>query len=140
MEGTGPHFPLVGEAARRDRVFSCRIGDPVSESAGELRERRHDFCVVLNDAGILLGRIRRVRAQEAPAGALVEEIMEHGPTTIRPDESAERVLQRMQKSGVSAVLVTSKRGEYLGVARQKDIAALIESHKADRPVSGIDRR
>jgi rhodanese-related sulfurtransferase len=29
VEGTGPHYPLAGEAARRDIVYECRLGSRV---------------------------------------------------------------------------------------------------------------
>ncbi|MFN2526853.1 MAG: CBS domain-containing protein [Actinomycetota bacterium] len=140
LEGSGPHYPVVGEAARRDRVLECRAGDDVSGPAKALASGGHDFCVVLNDEDILLGRLRKKAAASAPPDAKVEDVMEIGPTTVRPSAGAEGLLQRMQKRTVPAVLVTTEKGKFLGIARQRDLNNLVNKAKSEKPVSGFERR
>ncbi len=140
LEGSGPHYPVVGEAARRDRVLECRMGDQIGNAAQAFAQGEHDFCVVLNDEDVLLGRLRKKPAATAPPDAQVEDFMEIGPTTIRPSAGAEGLLERMVKKSVPAVLVTTEKGKFLGIARQRDLQKLVSEAKSDQPVSGIARR
>ncbi len=140
LEGTGPHYPVVGEVARRDRVLECRIGDSVASAAQAFASGEHDYCVVLNDEDILLGRLRKKAAAAASPGAIVDETMENGPSTIRPGSSAESLLQRMQERNISAVPITTAKGKFLGFARRRDLERLVEASRSERPVSGLHRR
>jgi CBS domain-containing protein len=63
------------------------------------------------------------------SGKLVEDVMETGPTTVRPSEPAEALLERMERRNVPAVVVTTKRGELVGIARRGDLRRLIEESK-----------
>ncbi|HEX2241221.1 MAG TPA: CBS domain-containing protein [Actinomycetota bacterium] len=96
--------------------------------------------MVLNDEDVLLGRLRKKSAAAAPPEAKVEEVMQIGPTTVRPTAGAEDLLDRMQKRNVPAVLVTTGKGKFLGIARQRHLRALVEKSKSERPVSGLHRR
>ena len=49
----------MGEVARRDIVHECRLGSTVGESRAAVTERGPSYCGVLNDEGILLGRLRK---------------------------------------------------------------------------------
>jgi hypothetical protein len=55
VEGKGPHYPLVGEVARRDIVHECRLGSKVGESRIAVAESRLGYCVVLNDHDVPMG-------------------------------------------------------------------------------------
>lgn len=66
--------------------------------------------------------------------------MQLGPTTVRPSVGAEGLLERMEKRNVSAVLVTTEKGKFVGVARQRDLRALVEKSKSEKPVSSLHRR
>jgi CBS domain-containing protein len=125
MEGNGPHFAMAGEVATKDGIYTCAVGSSSQASSRKMEERGDSFCLVLNDAGILLGRLRKEhldRGSDAP----VETIMETGPTTVRPSEPAKALLERMEKRKVPAIVVTTKRGELVGVARRQDLRQLVE--------------
>ena len=94
MEGRGPHYAVAGEVADREAVLACRVGDLVGDLSYELDTVPHDYCVVLNDQDIVLGRMRKKNVQ-GPADVPVELVMEAGPTTLRPNEPAEELLQRI---------------------------------------------
>ncbi|MDQ3956353.1 MAG: CBS domain-containing protein [Actinomycetota bacterium] len=124
-EGAGPHYAVAGEAADRDAVLACRVGDRVDEAARELGATPHDYCVVLNDQDIVLGRIRKKNVI-GPGDARVERVMEPGPTTVRTEEPAPALLERMEKRKVRAVLVTTSKGRLVGVATRASLRALID--------------
>ncbi len=123
-EGSGPHYAVAGEAADRDSVLACRIGDRVDDAARALDETPHDYCVVLNDEDIVLGRMRKKNIAGA-GDARVELVMEPGPTTVRTTEPAAALLERMEKGRVRAVLVTTSKGHLVGVATQASLRSLI---------------
>ena len=128
IEGSGPHYAMAGEVATRDRLHACVLGSLVEDSARAMQESGDTFCLVLNEAGIVMGRLRQ-KDREMVRGKLVEDVMETGPTTVRPTEPAEALLERMERRNVPAVVVTTKRGELVGIARRGDLRRLIEESK-----------
>jgi CBS domain-containing protein len=77
--------------------------------------------VVVNDRRIVLGRLRQ-REFAADPGAVVEEVMEAGPTTYRPDRPPEETARYLAERKVAGVLVTRSDGELIGLFRRDDIA------------------
>ncbi len=130
MEGNGPHYPLAGLVARRAVVHECRLGSNVGESRRAVEETGQSYCVVLNDDDILLGRMRK-RHLAAGDEKVVDEVMEIGPTTVRATESADALLKRMRERDVPAVLITSAKGKFLGIARQTDLEHLVSQSHAE---------
>ena len=125
VEGKGPHFALAGEVASTDGVYTCGLGSMVRESAREMRARGDSFCLVVNEEGIVLGRLRKNHL-DPDSDERVERVMETGPTTVRPTEPAKPLLERMDKRNVLAIVVTTRRGELVGVARREDLRRLVE--------------
>lgn len=123
-EGKGPHYAVAGEAADRDAVLSCRVGDPLGDAAQALDSVEHDYCVVVNEHDIVLGRLRKKNVQGALEGP-VERAMEPGPTTVRTTEAASALLERMIKRNVQAVLVTTNKGRLVGVATRDALHELV---------------
>src|SRR5918996_4270924 len=124
VEGNGPHYAVVGEVADREAVLTCKVGDRVGDLTDALDTVPHDYCVVLNDRGIVLGRMRK-RNVQGRADEAVELVMEPGPTTLRPKEPAKALLERMKKRNVPAVIVTTKKGRLIGAVTQEALAELI---------------
>lgn len=125
-EGTGPHYAVAGKVADRGAVLQCRAGDRVGDLADKLESVRHDYCVILNDYDVVLGRVR-AKNLEGPSDQRVELVMEPGPTTVRPTEPAEGLLERMKRRKVPAVLVTSKDGRLVGAVTQHALEQLISN-------------
>lgn len=73
-----------------------------------------DRVVVVSESEVVVGTVRGERLRDAEPGSIVGDIMSIGPTTIRPDEDAKAVRDRMTKRGVSTLLVTTPTGELLG--------------------------
>jgi CBS domain-containing protein len=123
-EGTGTHTPLAGEIADREAVLTCRLGDRVGDIADKLGTVPHDYCVVLNDHDIILGRMRKKNIL-GPPDAPVEQAMKPGPTTVRPSEPARGLLERMRKKHVPSVIVSTNKGRLMGVVTQDALQRLV---------------
>jgi CBS domain-containing protein len=124
LEGKGPHFAMAGEVATKDGVHTCVVGSAVKDSATAMEERGESFCLVLNHQDIVLGRLRK-KHLDPDSDELVETVMETGPTTVRPTEPAKALLERMDKRSVPAIVVTTKKGRLMGIARREDLRRLV---------------
>jgi len=124
VEGEGPHYAVAGEVSDRAAVLTCRVGDPVGDLSAALDSVPHDYCVVLNDQEIVLGRMRKRNVAGSPDDA-VELVMDPGPTTLRPKEPAKPLLERMRAKKVPTAIVTTKDGRLVGAVTQKALEQLI---------------
>lgn len=101
----------VLDAIERD-VATCSPDTPVAvldtSSGGGSR------FVVVNEQGIVLGRVRTKDLVGAASDATAEQIMEPGPATVRADADLEETRERMQSRHVAGILVTTPQGELLG--------------------------
>jgi CBS domain-containing protein len=61
------------------------------------------------------------------ADGSVEHVMEPGPTTVRPDEPAGALLERMREKKVPAVIVTTNKGRLMGAVTQEALERLTSS-------------
>ena len=60
-----------------------------------------------------MGRLRGA-ALDAGAYLLVEDVMESGPTTTRPDIEVDALIERLHKRDVSSIVVASSGGRLVG--------------------------
>ncbi len=108
----------AGQVATRG-VPTCGL----SEFLGEVRQRVQgaggDACIVVNAERVVLGRVRGP-AWDGPDDATVEDVMEAGPTTVRPNEPLAALTERMQQHGSRSVLVTTSDGRLVGVLERVD--------------------
>jgi Mg/Co/Ni transporter MgtE len=123
-EATAATVPNAGEAARRGTP-TCALEDRL----GDVREKvlavgRH-VCIVVNDAGIVEGRLRG-RALDKTPEATAEEAMEIGPTTIRPNEQLGPLVERMHKRGVRTIIVSDLKGQLVGILYRDDAERALE--------------
>jgi hypothetical protein len=107
--------PTAGGAARDD-VVTCALSDRI----GELRERidhsPYPFALVTSREGILLGRLGR-SALDTDPDARAEDVMEPGPSTVRPNVDARALAER----DLRFAIVTTPKGRLVGVARREDL-------------------
>ena len=82
------------------------------------------MCVVVNDAGIVLGLLRG-ESFNADPGTPVEALMESGPTSVRPDVPLADITQRMQRRKAGSILVTTPDGRLVGILQRKDAEAML---------------
>lgn len=86
---------------------TCRPDDNV--------EGVDDSLVVVNDQGVVLGRVRPGRYHR---GTTAEGVMAPGPTTVRAHEPLDPLLERMKKRRVHEIIVTTPEGRLLGLVRR----------------------
>src|SRR4051812_3830086 len=77
-EGTNAELLYAGDLLDREPL-TCRLQDDLTTVSATLSASRYGFCLVVNDARIVLGRLRRSDLDHAAAGATVDSLMEPGP-------------------------------------------------------------
>lgn len=130
IEGEAADLSFVGSIARRD-VPTCRLDDPIADVRAELERSGWSSCFVVNEEGVVLGRIYRSRIGDADGEA--EDVMDPGPATFRPDVTAAEMAQRMEQSDLRTAPVTSSDGRLIGLVLREDV------EKAARPSQTADR-
>src|SRR5712691_7466721 len=103
-EGTAAAIPNAGEVARRDTP-TCALDDRVADVREDVLAVGRDVCIVVNPAGIVEGRLRGRALEETPE-ATAEQAMEIGPTTIRPSERLDPLIERMRSRAVATIVVS----------------------------------
>jgi CBS domain-containing protein len=84
-----------------------------------LDETGWDTCFVLDEAGVVLGRIGR-RAIRGREDVTAEEAMTLGPSTIRPNARLKDVAERMRRQNLTSLPVTTPDGRLLGLLTRSD--------------------
>lgn len=127
-------LPLDGDADSGTRVSSvaatevptCRPDEVVSAVAARLPDS-WDICVVINNAGVVLGLLGR-RALRSNEQTSVEDAMTAGPSTIRPSARLDAITKRMREQELTRIIITRSDGVLLGVLRAEDIARPSTGH------------
>ena len=107
------------DALRKDVVRSAP-GDSVEEAKERIEASPFGFGLVVDENGVLLGRLRGSALKESEDGA-VEQLMEVGPSTVRADVRAEELRERLEKRELRCAIVTTPDGVLLGVVRRSDL-------------------
>ena len=118
IEGKRAHEPRAGDLARRD-VPTCRPGETVGIARDRTRAAGWDVCLVVTDDRVVLGRLRQ-DALASDAAALVDDVIEPGPGTIRPGERLVSLVPRLRERRVGATIVTIPSGRLVGVLFRAD--------------------
>ena len=80
----------------------------------------YPFALVIAPGGVLLGRLRRSALDcdpNLPAG----DVMEPGPSTVRADQPAGELAQRLGDKNLRWAIVTTPEGRLIGVASRRDL-------------------
>jgi Mg/Co/Ni transporter MgtE len=101
-------------------VVTCRLTDPVGGIARSIADSPYGFALVVSTSGVLLGRVRASALNVEP-DTHVEQVMESGPSTVRPDTPADQLAQRLRDRDLKTAIITTPEGELLGVARRADL-------------------
>src|SRR6266571_5539142 len=117
LEGKALTSIRIKDIARAD-VRTCRLDDRVSSA----RQRAGDWvtCIVVNEGGIVLGRMFREQLDADP-NARVGEVMRPGPSTFRPNVTAVEMLEYMDRRRHETALVTASDGRLIGLVRREDV-------------------
>jgi hypothetical protein len=109
--------PTIGELMRSD-VPRCRPGERLGDLGSRWRE--WPWCAVVDDDGVLLGRVRRSELDEHPDWPAFEAA-EPGPSTYRPSVPAGELRGVMEKGGHRHLYVSDGEGRLLGIVTRDDL-------------------
>jgi Mg/Co/Ni transporter MgtE len=109
----------AGQLARND-IVTCGLSEQVGDVARRIADSPYGFALVLSRTGVLLGRLRST-ALDVPPDTPVEQRMESGPSTVRPDTPADQLAKRLREKDLKTALVTTPEGQLIGVAQRDDL-------------------
>jgi CBS domain-containing protein len=118
LEGTEGSETRAGAHVRTD-VPNCRADDRLHEVCDRLDASGWDTCFVLDERGVVLGRIGR-QAIRGRANVAAEEAMTLGPSTIRPGARLREALERMRRQKLTSLPVTTSDGRFFGLLTRRD--------------------
>jgi CBS domain-containing protein len=125
LEGAEGSETRAGAHVRTD-VPNCRPEDRLAAICERLEGSGWDTCFVLDERGVVLGRIGR-RAIRGREDVSAEEAMTLGPSTIRPSARLEAVAERMQRQALTNLPVTTADGRLVGVLTLRDAEEALRS-------------
>ncbi len=128
MEGKLANYCRAGSVARAD-VPTCRLTDRVADALEQVQASDHCVCVVTNDEGVVLGRLGERALLTNPEG-LVEQVMESGPTTTRPDDPLDAITERLRGRGVDSILVATPDGRLVGILYREEAERVLAEEAA----------
>ncbi len=111
-EGASVSSATVVAAINKD-TLTCTLDERLGDVSARVKAANTDACIVVSPEEIVLGRVRG-KALEGEASALVEDIMESGPTTIRPNTDLDETIDLLRSKSVDSILVTDANGKLLG--------------------------
>ena len=128
-------LPMLGERAGQPQVKdvlrpgvpTCTAGETVAAAHRRAQAAGWEVCIVLAAGRVIQGRLRR-EAWNAPPDTPAEEVMENGPTTVRPDELLRPLVERMQARKVADILVADPDGALLGNVNRAEAEAYLAAH------------
>jgi len=130
LEGDPRETQLVGDVTRPDVPTATP-----QELLGEVHDRTTkagwDEAFVLDCDGVIAGRLRGKTWQQ-DSSLPVGEVMEIGPTTVRPTTLLEPLTKRMLDKGTKLVAVSSAQGVLLGALLQTDAQSFLSGESPKR--------
>jgi CBS domain-containing protein len=121
IEGEHADVTTAGRLARDD-VITCRLDDRVGEVRKRIAASEYGFGLVTTTGGIVLGRIRG-SALDCDPDLPAEEVMEPGPSTVRPDTPTDSLAKRLAERELRFAIVTDPEGRLIGVVTRSDLEA-----------------
>jgi Mg/Co/Ni transporter MgtE len=122
-EGTTAGEPTAGEVARTD-VPTCRLDDDLAAVRRAVGATDWELCLVVNEAGVVLGRVGREALRGEQPGT-VEEAMTEGPGTVRANVPLGSLVERLRRRGLTTVVVTRPDGTLVGAVRLEEAQRLL---------------
>jgi hypothetical protein len=120
-EGERTDRPRVAQFARDD-VATCGLDDAIGAVRERVAASPYGFGLVLSASRVLLGRLRR-SVLDGNSAAIAGEVMEAGPSTVRPDADPAELAVRLTRRELKTAIVTTPDGRLVGVVRTADLPA-----------------
>lgn len=119
LEGEEADAVRAGDLVRAD-VPTCHRDESLPDVHSRLQASGWDVCVMVDADGLVFGLLHERQIAEGQPGT-VEEAMEEGPTTFRPDSSPEAIRDYLDRSDRKTTIVTTNRGQLLGAVQKEDL-------------------
>ena len=119
VEGEEAAAPTAGRLARDD-VVTCALEDRVGQVRERIGRSPYGFGLVLAPGRVVLGRLRS-SALDCDPSLPAEEVMEAGPSTVRPHTDARALAKRLAERKLRWAIVTDPEGRLIGVARRQEL-------------------
>jgi CBS domain-containing protein len=121
VEGERPREATAGDLTRED-VVTCGLDDEVGVVRERIARSPYPFAVVIAPGRVVLGRLPASTLNCEPS-LRAEEIMEPGPSTVRPHKSASGVAAKLAERELRWAIVTTPEGRLIGVAARAELEA-----------------
>jgi CBS domain-containing protein len=121
-------LPRAADVVRLD-IPQCRLTDRLEDVREKVQAAGQNACVVVNDAGIVLGFLGREALKGIPV-ASVAGAMDPGPTTIRPHMMLTEVPKYLHKQAMDRILVTTAEGRFVGILYRQDAEQILDEEKS----------
>jgi Mg/Co/Ni transporter MgtE len=95
-------------------VATCGPADRVGDACERARATGWEACVVVNEARVMLGLLGK-RALEVDPTTPVEQAMDPGPSTFRPNVSLEEMGDYLREHQLTRAWVTTSDGKLVGL-------------------------
>jgi hypothetical protein len=118
-EGPAATVPYAGDLVDRAPP-TCGLATHVADVRAALDDSGYEFCLVVNEPHVVLGRVRRSAIQDADDSATAESTMEPGPSTVRFNVPAADLVRRLAERHLSTAVVTTPAGSLVGVFQRVD--------------------
>ena len=130
LEGQRHSGIRVGAHLQTD-VPTCTLEESLRDVCERVRAVGWDTCFVVNEHGIVLGRLGRA-ALAREEEATIEEAMTAGPSTVRPSLDLTAALERMRNQNLTNLPVSRSDGVLLGLIRREDAEHALETAWPER--------
>ena len=125
VEGKDADLVTAGRFAQHD-VVMCRLDERVGDVGELILASGYGFGLVTTADGVVLGRLRR-SALDGDPKLRAEEVMEPGPSTVRPDTLAGDLAKRLADRELQFAVVTNPEGRLIGVVRRADLERAVSA-------------
>ncbi|MBV9803596.1 MAG: CBS domain-containing protein, partial [Solirubrobacterales bacterium] len=130
VEGDRADPPTAGSVVRDD-VARCAADEIVARVLEAVEASSYPFALVTGETGMLLGRVRASALRKHDGEVPVGEIMELGPSTVRPHRAAGELAESLAERDLRWAIVTTPEGRLLGVASREDLERATGSRGED---------
>lgn len=120
--------PCIGDLARL--APTCRLTDSVGKVREQLARAGKDTCIVVDNRGVVLGRLSGEVLTGDPEEA-VENVMEPGPSTFRPNVPLLEMAEYMQRHKLDDALVTTSDGRFVGVVKREEVEEAVRRSRRE---------
>lgn len=120
IEGSAVDASTIGRRLRHD-VVTAALDEPLAEVRVRVDASSYEFALVLAVDTTLLGRLRPSVLDSADPDRPAGEVIEPGPSTLRPHEPAQQIGERLAQRRLSYAIVTDPEGYLLGTVHSTDL-------------------